>query len=91
MAHPLECSTKFTVKDLYWGLTDYITTFEMQCGTRGTHIPTNKPRDYIGQPGEILIDDEVSRDKPYAKIGNGKTSFDELDYITVVKDYYGTY
>ena len=66
------------------------TVFEMQCGTRGTHIPTEKPRSYIGMPGEILIDDEVSREQPYAKIGDGKTSFDGLDYVKVVKDYYGT-
>ena len=67
------------------------TSFEMQYGVRGTHIPTDKPRDYIGLLGEILIDDEVSREQPYAKIGDGKTSFDELDYVKVVKDYYGTY
>ena len=67
------------------------TIFEMQYGIRGTHIPTDKPRTYIGIPGEILIDDEVSREQPYAKIGDGKTSFDRLDYIKVVKDYYGFY
>ena len=83
-------STKFTAKDLYWNWTDEITSFEMQYGTRGTHIPTDKPRDYIGKVGEILIDDEVSREQPYAKIGDGKTSFDGLEYIKVVKDYYGT-
>ena len=37
------------------------TVFEMQYGMRGTHIPTDVPRSYIGMPGEILIDDEVSR------------------------------
>jgi hypothetical protein len=62
----------------------------MQYGTMGTHIPTDKPRDYIGKVGEILIDDEVSRKQPYAKIGDGKTSFDGLDYVKVVKDYYGS-
>jgi hypothetical protein len=67
------------------------TVFEKQYGVMGTHIPTDKPRDYIGMPGEILIDDEVSREQPYAKIGDGKTSFDGLDYIKVMKDYYGTY
>ena len=66
------------------------TVFEMQYGMRGTHIPTDAPRSYIGMPGEILIDDEVSREQPYAKIGDGKTSFDGLDYIKVVTDYYGT-
>lgn len=65
------------------------TVFEMQYGVKGTHIPTDAPRSYIGMPGEILIDDEVSRDQPYTKIGDGKTSFDELDYIKVIKDYYG--
>lgn len=65
------------------------TVFEMQYGMRGTHIPTDAPRSYIGAPGEILIDDEVSIEQPYAKIGDGKTSFDELEYIKVVKDYYG--
>lgn len=67
------------------------TVFEKQYGVRGTHIPTDVPRSYIGMPGEILIDDEVSREQPYAKIGDGKTSFDGLDYVKVVKDYYGTY
>lgn len=67
------------------------TVFEKQYGMRGTHIPTDKPRSYIGMPGEILIDDEVSREQPYAKIGDGKTSFDGLEYIKVVKDYYGFY
>lgn len=66
-----------------------MTVFEMQYGIRGTHIPTDKPRTYIGIPGEILIDDEVSREQPYAKIGDGKTSFDGLEYIKVIKDYYG--
>ena len=68
-----------------------ITVFEMQYGIRGTHIPTDVPRSYIGMPGEILIDDEISREQPYAKIGDGKTSFDGLEYIQVVKDYYGSY
>lgn len=66
------------------------TVFETQCGTRGTHIPTDKPRSYIGMCGEILIDDETPRDQPYAKIGDGQTSFDELLYIKAVKDYYET-
>jgi hypothetical protein len=66
------------------------TAFEAQYGVRGTHIPTDKPRSYIGMCGEILIDDEVPRDQPYAKIGDGQTSFDELSYIEVIKDYYGT-
>lgn len=65
-----------------------LTEFERQYGITGTHIPTEKPRTYIGLKGEIMIDDEVSRDKPYAKIGDGTTSFDDLDYLKVVKDYY---
>lgn len=65
-----------------------ITEFEMQYGTKGTHIPTEKPRTYIGLKGEIMIDDEVPRDTPYAKIGDGITSFDGLDYLKVIKDYY---
>ncbi len=65
------------------------TAFESKYGVRGTHIPTDKPRDYIGIPGEILIDDEVPRDQPYAKIGDGQTSFDKLSYIEVIRDYYG--
>lgn len=68
----------------------YSTIFEARHSTRGTHIPTDKPRNYIGMCGEILIDDDVPRDQPYAKIGDGQTSFDELSYIEVVKDYYGT-
>ena len=75
--------------DYYYGL-QLDTVFERQYGVRGTHIPTDAPRSYIGMPGEILIDDEVSRDQPYAKFGDGKISFDELDYIKVIKDYYGT-
>lgn len=82
-------NTKFKTKDLYDGWTDDMTSFEMQYGRRGTHIPTDKSKDYIGKPGEILIDDEASRDQPYAKIGDGKTSFNELECIKVIKDYYG--
>lgn len=65
-----------------------LTAFEQMYGTKGTHIPTESPRDYVGIPGEIMIDDEVDREKPYAKIGDGEHTFDELDYIKVVRDYY---
>ena len=67
---------------------DYFTVFEQLYGVKGTHIPTEQPRIYIGCKGEIMIDDEVLRDKPYAKIGDGKTSFDDLDYVLIIKDYY---
>ncbi len=65
-----------------------LTAFEQMYGTKGTHIPTDAPRDYVGIKGEIMIDDEVDREKPYAKIGDGEHTFDELNYIKVVKDYY---
>lgn len=64
------------------------TAFELKYGFRGTHIPTDQQRDYIGIKGEVLIDDNVSRDKPYVKIGDGITPFDGLPYLLVVKDYY---
>ena len=65
-----------------------ITSFEQMYGVAGTHIPTQQPRTYIGVRGEILIDDEIARDQPYAKIGDGEHSFEELDYVKVLKDYY---
>ena len=37
------------------------------------------------------IIDRVLRNKPYVKIGDGVTSFDDLDYLKVAKDYYGYY
>ena len=75
-------------QDFNWLTSPIITNFEMQYGTKGTHIPTEKPRTYIGLKGEIMIDDEVPRDRPYAKIGDGVNSFDNLDYLKMVKDYY---
>ena len=78
-------------KHIDWSNYPVLTGFEMQCGVKGTHIPTEKPRTYIGLKGEIMIDDEVLRNKPYAKIGDGVTSFDDLDYLKVAKDYYGYY
>jgi hypothetical protein len=78
----------FIKRNIDWSSYPILTEFEIQYGVKGTHIPTEKPRTYIGLKGEIMIDDEVSRDKPYAKIGDGATSFDGLDYLKVVKDYY---
>ena len=79
---------RFVKQNIDWSNYPILTEFEMQYGIKGTHIPTEKPRTYIGLKGEIMIDDEISRDKPYAKIGDGTTSFDGLDYLKVVKDYY---
>lgn len=79
---------RFVKQNIDWSNYPIITEFEMQYGVKGTHIPTEQPRTYIGLKGEIMIDDEISRDKPYAKIGDGVTSFDDLDYLKVVKDYY---
>ena len=79
---------RFVKQNIDWSNYPVLTAFEIQYGAKGTHIPTEKPRTYIGRKGEIMIDDEVSRDKPYAKIGDGVTSFDGLDYLKVVKDYY---
>lgn len=78
----------FTKQNIDWSNYPILTNFEMQYGVKGTHIPTEKPRTYIGLKGEIMIDDEVPRDQPYAKIGDGATSFDGLDFVKVVKDYY---
>ena len=65
-----------------------LTAFEQMYGVKGTHIPTDVGRDHIGILGEIMIDDEVDREHPYAKIGDGEHTFAELDYVKIVKDYY---
>lgn len=79
---------RFVKQNNDWSNYQSITEFEKLYGVKGTHIPTEQPRTYIGLKGEIMIDDEISRDKPYAKIGDGVTPFDSLDYLKVVKDYY---
>ena len=79
---------RFIKQNIDWSNYPILTGFEMLYGIKGTHIPTEKPRTYIGLKGEIMIDDEVPRDKPYAKIGDGITSFDGLDYLKIIKDYY---
>ena len=84
-------SLRFVKKNIDWSNYSGLTGFEMQYGVKGTHIPTEKSRTYVGLKGEIMIDDEVLRNKPYVKIGDGVTSFDDLDYLKVAKDYYGYY
>lgn len=79
---------RFIKQNIDWSQYPTLTGFEKLYGIKGTHIPTEKPRTYVGLKGEIMIDDEASRNKPYAKIGDGATSFDGLDYIKVIKDYY---
>lgn len=84
-----KATTIYPIKQTFgWSTYEALTVFERMCGIKGTHIPTEEPRTYIGIKGEIMIDDEVPRDKPYAKIGDGTNSFDGLAYIEKVKDYY---